>query len=455
MFQMNRIILLAALLVLTTVLGRSFAADNPKPNVIVIIPDDQGFNDIGYHNSNIITPNLDDLAETGVKLETHYVCTTCSPTRAAIISGRPPSRYGILGPIGGVSTLALPPDTVTLADMLHSAGYLTAISGKWHLGLRPEVGPRQYGFESTYGYLHGQIDPYTHRYKFGDETWHRNDKFIKEEGHATDLITKEAVRVIKTSGDQPFFLYVTYSVPHYPLEEPDKWLDMYDGIIEDESRKLFAASLTHMDAGIGEIVAALNQSKKRANTLIIYSSDNGGQKSWDSPKNQYNGKFAPNPYLGNNAPLNGWKGDLHEGGIRVPAFANWPGTLKPRTVTAPVCILDWYPTIAGLIGIQPDDKLELEGEDIWPLLTRSQKQPPEREIYWKTSGESALRKGPWKIIERRRKANSTFRLFHLIDDPLERNNLAKTHPEKLKQLIASLKQQQSRDNATIYRTKAK
>ena len=167
------------------------------PNIIIILSDDTGWNDVGYHGSEIKTPNIDKLARDGVELDNFYVYPTCSPTRASLLTGRPPSRFGILGPIAGKSTLALSQTTVTLAEFLKRRGYHTAITGKWHLGLRPEVGPQKYGFDYSYGYLHGQIDPYTHRYKFGDKTWHRNDELIEEEGHATDLITKEAIQFIQ------------------------------------------------------------------------------------------------------------------------------------------------------------------------------------------------------------------------------------------------------------------
>ncbi|MEA2632304.1 MAG: arylsulfatase, partial [Chloroflexota bacterium] len=204
------------------------AAEGVRPNVVMIVADDLGWDDVGYHGSEIRTPNLDALAASGVKLEHHYVWPTCSPTRAALLTGRNPSRFDVLGPIAGRSEQTLPKGTVTLADILKGRGYATAISGKWHLGLRPEVGPRQFGFDSSYGYLHGQVDPYTHRYKNGDRTWHEDDTFRDEDGHATDLIAARAVRRIETAGTSPFFLYVTFSVPHTPLNEADRWLRPYE-----------------------------------------------------------------------------------------------------------------------------------------------------------------------------------------------------------------------------------
>ena len=226
---------------------------NIRPNIIVIVADDAGWCDVGYHGSEIKTPNIDRLAGAGVELDQFFAYPTCSPTRAALLTGRPPSRYGILGPISMRSKLALPRDTVTLAEMLKKQGYDTAITGKWHLGLRPETGPGKYGFNYTYGYLHGQIDQFTHIYKNGDRSWHHNGGFIEEEGHATDFITNEAISFIRERREttKPFFLYVPYSVPHYPLQEENRWIEPYRNIIDNESRRLFAASMTHMDDGIG------------------------------------------------------------------------------------------------------------------------------------------------------------------------------------------------------------
>lgn len=425
--------------------SQTVLAADEKPNILVIISDDQGWMDIGYNGSEILTPNLDHLARTGIRLDANYVFTTCSPTRIALLAGRNPSRYGVLGPIGGRSKQALPAETMLLAKALSGVGYYTVITGKWHLGLRPEVGPRRYGFDSSYGYLHGQIDQYTHIYKNGDRTWHRDEKFIDEKGHATDLITDEAVHIIERKSDQPFFLYVAYSVPHFPLQEPKRWTAMYDGRIDDPDRKKFAASLTHMDAGIGRIVKALEQSGKRNNTLLIYTSDNGGQKNYHSKTDYDGGKHSPNKVLGNNRPFRGWKGDLYEGGIRVPALVNWPGKLAPAVVKQTVSVLDWYPTIAAYAGVTIPKEWELEGRNIRPLLEESWlPELQQRTLYWKTSRNYALRAGSWKLIEHRGK-QSKFELFNLTDDPYEKTDLAAKHPEKLKSLKQQLDRQKKLD----------
>ena len=316
---------------------------NKKPNIVFILADDMGWADIGYHGSLIQTPNLDRLARDGVRLEGHYVMPTCTPTRVGLMTGHYPSRYGVVSPAYGK---IFDDDTMTLPAVLRAGGYTTHISGKWHMGSPPQCTPRKYGFDSSYGYFHGQIDPYTHRYKTGERSWHRNDEYLDEPGHATDLITDEAVRVIESRQDKPFFLYVAYSVPHYPLDEPDEWTSRYEGKIAERSRRWLAGSLTHMDHGIGRIVATLDRQGLREDTLIVFVSDNGGQKSWHSDV-QYLGRYADKPHtvLGDNKPLRGWKGDVYEGGIRVPAFVNWSGVLKPGQCDAPIHIVDWMPTL--------------------------------------------------------------------------------------------------------------
>src|SRR5690606_8349398 len=200
---------------------------------------------------------------------------------------------------------------------------------------------------TSYGYLRGQIDPYTHRYKFGDHvTWHRNDAFVEEDGHVTDLITDEAIRIIESSGDKPFFLYVAHHTPHYPLNEPPKWIAPYEEVFEDVWRQHYAGAISHMDYQIGRIIEALERTGKRNETLIIFSSDNGGQRSWSAPQREYNGRYAPHTTMGNNEPLRGWKTDLYEGGIRVPALVNWPGVVPSgEVVEAPLHIVDWASTL--------------------------------------------------------------------------------------------------------------
>ena len=417
------------------------SAQNSKPNILLIVADDAGWHDVGYHGSEISTPNIDKLVKNGVELDRFYVYPTCSPTRASLLTGRYASRFGISGPIAMKSTQILPTDTITLPELLRQNGYSTAITGKWHLGLRPESGPRQYGFEYTYGYLHGQIDQYTHKYKNGDQSWHRNDVFIDEEGHATDLITRETIRYIKEIRDKtkPFFLYVPFSVPHYPLQEEDKWIKHYE-FIKNESRRLFAASMSHMDHAIGQLIKTLDEENLKENTLVIFISDNGGQESW-IPTFEYDMTHGPNDRLGNNQPLRGWKGTLYEGVIRVPGLINWPARLSPRKVNQVILANDIFPTLASLVGADITADMNLDGDDVWKTLAYG-KNMPERSLYLRTAKQMVLRKGNWKLVHTGEslEAGST-ELFNIADDPFEKNDLLSKNPSVAEDLRNKLKRQ--------------
>ena len=417
------------------------------PNVVIFLADDTGWNDVGFHNPKIRTPNLDRLAREGVELDRYYAYPTCSPTRVALLTGRPPSRFGIHAPIAGRSEEALPRDVPTLASVLRARGYHTAITGKWHLGLTPEVGPNSYGFEHAYGFLHGQVDPYTHLYKNGDITWHRNGKFITEAGHATDLIEREAVRFVREVRDRnrPFFLYVPFSVPHYPLDEPYTYVRPYEKTIENEWQRRNAAAMTHMDAAIGKILAALDQEGVRRNTLVIFASDNGGQQSWTDTEEEYGGRFPDHHRLGDNTPLRGWKGELYEGGIRVPAVASWPGRLSPRKVTEPMIVHDLFRTITTLAGVESRSIADAEGIDVWPAL-RGEGTLPERTLYWRAPKAQAVRIGDWKLLHDGAKlAEGKYELFHLGRDPLEKRELSREEPKRVEAMRAELARQLARD----------
>ena len=400
-----------------------------KPNIVVILADDLGWADIGYHDSDVLTPNLDKLVTQSVRLERHYVMPTCTPTRVGLMTGRYPSRYGVLSPAYGK---IFDDDTVTVAQALRECGYRTAITGKWHMGSPPDYTPLKYGFDTSYGYFDGQIDPYKHDYKNGKPSWHRNDKLLDEEGHSTDLIASEAVRIIEAEHDKPFFLYVTFSVPHHPLDEPQQWLSKYEGRSVDPSRKLFAASVTHMDHGIGRIIDALERKGLRENTLVVFSSDNGGQTGWSS-KTEYKGRYADKPQmvLGNNKPLRGWKGETYEGGIRVPAMASWPGVLKPGTLNVPVHIVDWMPTLCGLVGYSPKRDLKWDGRDVWQSISQGTDRA-ELSFYWRTPNASAVRLGDWKLIVPKKGKGPE--LYDVTNDPYEEHDMAKQQPDRVKNL---------------------
>ncbi|MPY88697.1 MAG: sulfatase-like hydrolase/transferase [Luteitalea sp.] len=418
-----------------------------RPNIVFILSDDQGWNDIGYNGSRIATPNLDRLAAEGVRLKQHYVSPTCSPTRVALLTGRNPARFNVFTPLG--ATTDVTPQDVHLPIALQALGYSTHISGKWHIGETPEHRPLRYGFTTSYGYLRGQIDPYTHRYKVGNHvTWHRNDEFVEEDGHVTRLITDEAIRIIESAEDQPFFLYIAHHAPHYPLNEAPVWIEPYDDVFDDVWRRHYAASITHMDHEIGRVVDALDRTQRRRNTLLVFSSDNGGQESWGAPPTEYNGRYASHATLGDNTPLRGWKGQLYEGGIRVPAFVNWPAVLDGgREVDLPVHILDWAPTLIGLAGGEVDPEWNLEGRDLWTLLSGRRTDWEPRRFYWNHADRIwAVRDGDWKLVAQ---ASGDPELFNLSSDPDEKENLAQRHPERVRELRQRLEEEQARDGEAL------
>lgn len=411
------------------------------PNILFILADDLGWCDVGYHGSEIMTPNIDRLAKEGVRLDQHYVTPTCSPTRTGLMSGRFPKRFGVVGP---TNERVFDSHQVTLAGALRNCGYDTGITGKWHLGSRPEWGPLKFGFNRSYGSFAGGVNQYLHLYKKGQysRTWHRNDQYVDEEGHTTDLIAREAIRWIEALGNsnQPFFIYVAFTAVHIPIQEPPQWVKLYDGKINNESRKHYAACATHMDDRIGKIIDALKRSGQRENTLIVFTSDNGAQRSW-KPSGKYPGEedVLPSPVLGSNLPLRGWKGDLYEGGIRVPTLVNWPSVIKPGKVAAPVHIVDWMPTFCGMVGYKSKQDLKWDGADIWPLIMRQVPQTELRTLYWKTPSVSALRHNGWKLIVY--KKGKKTELYNLVTDPYEKQNLTQKSPKRVADLKALLDQQ--------------
>ncbi len=420
-----------------------------QPNILLIVADDAGWHDVGYHGSEIKTPHIDALAKTGLELDQFYVYPTCSPSRASLLTGRYASRFGIAGPIDMRSRQTLPKDVITLPEMLRRRGYNTAITGKWHLGLRPESGPRQFGFDYSYGFLHGQIDQYTHRYKNGDLSWHRNGAFIEEEGHATDLITREAVAFIKEKRDKsrPFFLYVPFSVPHYPLQEEEKWLKPYTHI-KNKSRRLFAASMSHMDDSVGRLIRTLEEEKLRENTLVIFLSDNGAQEKWAATF-EYEGRHGPYDRLGDNRPLRDWKKSLYEGGIRVPALVNWPGRLKPGKMGDMISVTDIMPTVAALVGRKKRQGQTADGKNIWPLLAFGER-PDDRSLYLRTASQMMLRRGDWKLIHNgNTPEEGSDELYNLRQDPTEKENLAGKYPERVRELKKALQRELARDRASL------
>jgi len=412
--------------------GQSASPD--KPNIVFIIADDLGWADVAFHGGNAPTPHLDRLAREGLELAQHYVAPVCSPTRAALLTGRYWSRFGVTSP---QNERALPWDTVTLPRALKSAGYDTCLTGKWHLGSLPEQGPNHFGFDHSYGSLAGGVTPYSHRYKQGTftYTWHRNEKLIEEQGHVTDLITAEAVRWIESRGEAPFFLYVPFTAVHLPVKEPAEWLARVPAEITGDVPRHYAACIMHLDDSVGRILAALDKKGVRNNTIVVFTSDNGGNTTENNDR-KYPDDNCPNGKLpGNNLPLRGKKGDLYEGGIRVPTIISWPGRLKPGKFNGVAHISDWMPTFCALADYKPPKDLKWDGQNLWPQLSGAEPPKP-RAIYGAAPGFRArmVRDGDWKLIVSEDKAE----LFDLASDPNETTDLAAKQPDIVAALRARL-----------------
>ncbi|HOD83640.1 MAG: Arylsulfatase precursor [Planctomycetes bacterium ADurb.Bin126] len=419
------------------------AAKADRPNILLIVADDLGWGHVGWQGSKIRTPNLDKLAAEGIQLNRHYVAPVCSPTRSALMTGRYWSRFGVTNP---ENRRCLPWDTVTLASALKSVGYETAISGKWHLGSKPEWGPRKFGFEHSYGSLAGGLGPYTHLYRKGEfqRTWHRNDEYIDEEGHVTDLFAGEIVRRVEAGGDRPLFLYLPFTAPHFPCSEPKEWMD-FNPEIPDPSLRLYGAAVSHMDDAIGRIVAALKKKGKWDNTLVIFFGDNGapGQNNHGA----YPGEYQKLKLPGTNLPLRGRKGDVYEGGIRTPALVHWPAGLKSGRCDAPLHVIDWMPTLCGLAGYKADKNLKWDGQDVLAVI-RAQTRPPERTLYCKGPGnQAAVFRGAWKLIVGKKEPE----LYNLDDDMGEKTNLAEKQPDRVAELTKAYEDVKARDNDAVAR----
>ncbi len=469
--------LMAILVVLSPVICVAADPDRPRPNVVIILADDMGWSDIGYHNPKVYSPHLDTLAREGLTFAQHYVMPQCTPTRVALMTGRYPSRFG--GPaLQASNEPAFPLGTPTLASMFREEGYATSLAGKWHLGSTPEHGPNIFGFESSYGSLAGAVGMYDHRYRKGpfEVTWHRDHQFISghENGtHATDLVTREAVRIIEAERDRPFLLYLPFHTVHTPLDErgrfvdrptqldperPDRWLDEDaipwfndpEGKIQaeaDPEKRLLLAAVHHLDHSIGLIVEALERTGQREETLILFSSDNGPQGSWSG--NAYPDDLKLTDF-NQPLPMRGMKTDVWEGGIHVPGFAHWPGHLDPREVTAPVHIVDWFPTLAALLDHEPEREIAWDGIDITPAIIHD-RTLNERDLYWtwnRRTNRWALRRGDWKIVKYgtgEPQAADDWQLFNLVDDPEEAIDVADEHPEVLARMHKRFLLQRAQD----------
>jgi arylsulfatase A-like enzyme len=410
------------------------AAD--KPNIVYFLIDDLGYADCGFNGGqDIRTPNIDQLAKEGAILKSYYVQPVCSPTRSALMTGRYATHTGVYNVVRPGAPWGLPLNERMLPQALKEVGYTTAITGKWHLGeFQSDYTPTRRGFDHQYGHYFGALDYFTHD-RDGKTDWYRNDKPLAEEGYTTHLVAKEATRLIREQAtDKPLFLYVPFNGIHSPHQVPDSYTEPYKHL--PKLRQSIAGMLSAVDEAIGQITAALTEKGLRENTLIIFSSDNGG----------------PGPGSATmNTPLRAGKGTLYEGGIRVCSFATWPGKIPAGiTIDEPMHAVDWYPTLVKLTGAPAAQALAPDGLDIWPVLTQGAKSPHEALLLPGMAPDKvALRMGDWKLLlnasdkdaeeaKGRDKAIGKMELYNLANDIAEENNLAKSQPEKLAGMRARL-----------------
>lgn len=407
-----------------------------KPNILYIVADDLGWKDVGFHGcTDIKTPNLDKLASGGARLEQFYVQPFCTPSRAALMTGRYPLRYGlqtIVVPSKG--TYGLATDEYLLPQALKDAGYSTVMIGKWHLGHADQkYWPRQRGFDYHYGAVLGEIDYFTHS-AHDVLDWQRNNQPVHEEGYVTQLLGKDAVKMIgEHDTKKPLFMYLAFTAAHTPYQAPAEYLERYKSIA-DETRRAYAGQITCMDDEIGEVLAALDKRKMRENTLIVFHSDNGGTRDA-----RFTGEGNVKTVPCDNGLLRGGKSQTYEGGTRVPAFVNWPGHIQPGEVKEVMHVVDILPTLAKLAGGSTAKSKPLDGHDVWGAIAEGKPSGRDEVVYNVDPFGGAVRKGDWKLVWKST-LPSSLELFNLADDPNEKTNLADKQPEKVKELQARIEQ---------------
>jgi len=410
------------------VLGAAAAKTAAKPNILFILADDMGWGDLSvYGQTEYRTPHLDKLAKQGIRLTQAYSnSAVCSATRFGLITGRYQYRLrgGLEEPISGTGNHGLPPEHPTLPSLLRQAGYSTALFGKWHLGYLPAFGPLKSGYDSFFGNYGGAIDYFTHKPGVGPgvkEDLYEGEVPVSQVGYYTDLLGDRAANYIgKQERSKPFFLSLHYTAPHWPWEGPKdeevsrsiSAISHYDG----GNLETYGRMVEALDASIGRVLAALERRGLAENTIVIFTSDNGGERfsrTW---------------------PFSGQKTELLEGGIRVPGLVRWPARIKPGQVSQQVAIsMDWLPTLLAAAGAAPDPAYPPDGANLLPVLLGEQAVQP-RSLYWryKANAQRALRDGDWKYL----KIHSQEFLFNLAADQRERANLAAREPGRLSALRA-------------------
>lgn len=427
------------------------------PNIVIILADDLGWRDVGYYGSEIRTPVIDRLASEGITLNRFYAQPTCSPTRAALMTGKSPLRLGIVNPLPKNTSTGLPLSERTLADQLGAAGYQTALVGKWHLGGRNlAYHPNRRGFDHFYGHVTGGVGYYD-KVHGGGYDWQRNGETLREDGYTTHLIANEAVRLIEARDpERPLFLYAAFGAPHLPNEAPEAAIEAYRSI-EDEKRRIHAAMVSELDTAIGTIYRALEVAGIENNTLIWFMSDNGGLIANNPVRHVPDPFFArlvesamsieTNPQSidfirinlrdgrSDNRPFKGGKGAVSEGGVRVPSFIYWPSQFEPSDHNHMVTVQDVMPTLLRMTG-RSEMEADFDGRNLFEALKTNMPAPPMDYIIKSTlmSDAAAIYRYPYKLVE----DPKSLRLYDLASDPLEQRNLARDYPDLIMQLADEL-----------------
>lgn len=465
--------------------GPAETLEKRKPNIIVILADDMGSNDITFNGGGVAdgavpTPHIDSIGHDGCNFPLAYAGNaTCSPSRAALMTGRYPTRFGFeftgvpinfarvvalnMGnpfhkaiyhherekDVPPFQTQGLPTSEITIAELLSEAGYHTMHVGKWHLGETEKFHPERHGFHESLGFLAGGSmydDPQNANVVNAKQSFDPIDSFIwaaqpsgvrfnggpvfKTDGYMTDYLTDEAIAAMEANRTRPFFMYLAYNAPHSPLQATKA---DYDALpqIESHPLRVYAAMIRNLDRNIGRVLEAIREKGLENDTLVIFTSDNGGAN-----------------YLGFealNKPYRGWKATFFEGGLRVPFFMRWPGRLpKGESVAAPVTHFDIYATAAAVAGVRvPSDRV-LDGKNLIPFIEKTETGQPHEALYWQSGNYRTIRTADWKLqVDGTRKKQW---LFHLADDPTEQHDLAESNPAKVAELAAKL--------ATIYAEQA-
>lgn len=417
-----------------------------KPNVIIILTDDQGYGDLGCMGSaDLKTPNLDSIAAHGVQFTSMYSASpVCSPSRAALLTGRYPGNAGVRAILAGHRKASgLTPKVPTIAAALKKEGYTTGVCGKWHLGLKHECRPNSNGFDEFSGFLAGCLDYYSHIFYYGmadggsnptHDLWENEEEVYDNGEYLTERITRKSVDFIQRHKDEPFFLFVSYNAPHYPMHAPQKYLDRFPNLPWD--RRIMAAMISAVDDGVGEITATLESLGLSENTIIYFQSDNGPSRE---SRNWLDGTEDPY-YGGTTGKFSGHKFSLFEGGIRIPAMLSWGKKIKPRMVETPHIATDIFPTILEACGGDPDD-YQIDGMSLLPLLLKDEECAHEY-LFWEMENQNAVRYGNYKLVLNGRLTEgeaprAPVFLSDLSTDPGEKKNLADEMPELCEKLTSA------------------